>query len=156
MIYYPTYMIRKSHSWSLTWTRDKSADQNGPSIVSLWGGQLVPQAFSSDFALRTLYGTSYLSRHGGQSVPQACQSKSRYRQADRANAGYYFALQTSDFVLIPRLPLLGGEGRGEGERSLRLLHPAPCRVFRIRVHPSSSPVPISTQISDRASFNIRS
>ena len=86
-------MIRKLHSWSLTWTRDKSAEQSGTSIVSPPSGQLVPQAFSSDF------------------------------------------------VLIPGLPLLGGKGRGEGERSLRLLHPAPCRVFRIRVHPSSSVVP---------------
>ena len=32
-------MIRKSHSWSLTWTRDKSADQCGPSIDSLPSGQ---------------------------------------------------------------------------------------------------------------------
>ena len=38
-IYYPTSMIRKSHSWSLTWTRDKSADQSGPFIVSLPSGQ---------------------------------------------------------------------------------------------------------------------
>ena len=37
--YYSTNMIRKSHSWSLTWTRDKSADQSGPSIGSLPSGQ---------------------------------------------------------------------------------------------------------------------
>ena len=70
-------MIRKSHSWSLTWTRDKSADQSGPSIVSPPSGQPVQQAFSSRFAVRT----SYLSRHGGQ-------SQSRQRQAHHADAGY--------------------------------------------------------------------
>ena len=40
-------MIRKSHSWSLTWTRDKSAGQNGPSIVSLSGGQSQSQSRQS-------------------------------------------------------------------------------------------------------------
>ena len=32
-------MIRKSHSWSLAWIRDRSANQSGPSIVSLSSGQ---------------------------------------------------------------------------------------------------------------------
>ena len=41
-------MIRKSHSWSLTWTRDKSADQSGPSIVCPSSGQSGPQAHSAD------------------------------------------------------------------------------------------------------------
>ena len=45
LLYYPTYMIRKSHSWSLAWTRGKSADHSGPSIGSLSSGQ--PQARQS-------------------------------------------------------------------------------------------------------------
>ena len=68
-------MIRKSHSWSLTWTRDKSADQSGPSIVSLPSGQSQSRQSRhwqshnagagclSHFELRT----SYLSR--GSSIP---------------------------------------------------------------------------------------
>ena len=48
LIYYLRNMIRKSHSWSLTWTRDKSADQSGPSIVCPSSGQSGPQAHSAD------------------------------------------------------------------------------------------------------------
>ena len=77
LIYYPTHMIRKSHSWSLTWTRDKSADQSGPSIVSLSSGQSGPQAhnagtgFISHFELRI----SYVS--GGSFTPNQ-----HYRSSD--------------------------------------------------------------------------
>ena len=63
-IYYPTSMIRKSHSWSLTWTRDKSADQNGPSIVSLPSGHSVQQAHNARADSISPLGPriSYLSR----------------------------------------------------------------------------------------------
>ena len=121
-------MIRKSHSWSLTWARDKSADQSGPFIVSLPSGQSVPRAFSSRFALRT-------SRHGGQ-------SQSKQPQAHHAGVGYIshfeppFAIVRKSFVLfhlllrsstifspLPRPPR-GGEGAAG--RSWPHFVPRPC------------------------------
>ena len=59
-------MIRKSHSWSLTWTRDKSADQSGPSIVSLPSGQSQSrlQAHRANAGYTSPFGPriSYFSR----------------------------------------------------------------------------------------------
>ena len=60
-------MIRKSHSWSLEWIRDRSANQSGPSILSLPSGQSQSrqrQAHHADARYTSDIGPriSYLSR----------------------------------------------------------------------------------------------
>ena len=140
-------MIRKSHSWSLAWTRDKSADQSGPSIVSLSSGQSVLQAHKAKAGCTSHFGPriSYLSR-GWSFYPYRSSSDIRFPFAIIRVLFAIIRTRSRTFAIIRDIftpPPPGGCGH------FPKLRRRPSRAFGCFLHApnprlSFAPLPLST------------